>query len=124
MLRAVERVLAPRHPVVTAGSGTRALEELAAADFDLAILDVHMPGMDGFELLGRLRAARPGLDVIFMTGVVHELDEPLVRSIRERAFYFIQKPFERELLLALVERCLELRRLQAENRSHVSRLEN
>jgi serine phosphatase RsbU (regulator of sigma subunit) len=124
MLRAVERVLAPHHSVNTAGSAAEALRQAATFRPELVILDVHMPGMDGFECLARLRAAQPELDAIFMTGVVHELDEPLVRSIRERAFYFIQKPFERELLLALVSRCLELRRLGAENRAHLARLES
>jgi len=122
MLRTVERVLAPHHSVASADGGEAALRQAAAFAPELVILDVHMPRMDGFELLSRLRDAHPELDAIFMTGVVHELDEPLVRSIRERAFYFIQKPFERELLLALVERCLELRRLQGENRRHLARL--
>jgi sigma-B regulation protein RsbU (phosphoserine phosphatase) len=124
MLRTVERVLGPHHSVGTADGGEAALRLARGLAPELAILDVNMPGMDGFELLARLRAEHPGLDAIFMTGVVHELDESLVRSIRERAFYFIQKPFERELLLALVERCLELRRLLALDRSHRTRLES
>jgi sigma-B regulation protein RsbU (phosphoserine phosphatase) len=45
-----------------------------------------------------------------------------VRSIRERAFYFIQKPFDREVLLTLVQRCFELRRLSAENRRYTQRV--
>jgi sigma-B regulation protein RsbU (phosphoserine phosphatase) len=124
MLRTVERVLAPHHAVMTADGADTALHRAASFAPELVILDVHMPRMDGFELLARLREVQPGLDAIFMTGVVHELDEPLVRSIRERAFYFIQKPFERELLLALVERCLELRRLASENQGHLARLRN
>ena len=47
--------------------------------------------------------------MILMTGSVDDLDEKLVRAIRSPAFYFIQKPFDREVLTTLVERCLELR---------------
>ena len=74
-----------------------------------------MPQIDGFRLLSSLREIKPDLDVIFMTGIIHELDAQLIRSIR--------KPFDRDVLLTLVERCLELRRLAAENRRHVKRLE-
>ena len=44
-----------------------------------------------------------------MTGSVDDLDEKLVRAIRSPAFYFIQKPFDRDVLRTLVERCVELR---------------
>ena len=47
--------------------------------------------------------------MILMTGSVDDLDEKLVRAIRSAAFYFIQKPFDREVLRTLVERCVELR---------------
>jgi serine phosphatase RsbU (regulator of sigma subunit) len=123
MLRTVERVLAPHYPVSTVRTPKEALEQAQEFQPDLAILDIRMPDMDGFELMRRLREARADLDVIFMTGVVHELDAQIIRSIRERAFYFIQKPFDREVLLTLVERCVELRRLTTENRRHVMRLE-
>jgi len=82
-----------------------------------------MPEMDGFELMARLKVLKPDLDLIVMTGSATETESKLVRAIRERAFYFIQKPFDREVLLTLVARCLELRKLAEENRRHVGRLE-
>ncbi|MCI0588145.1 MAG: SpoIIE family protein phosphatase [Planctomycetes bacterium] len=123
MLRSVERVLAPHHRVATARTAQEAFDAAEGLEPDLALLDVRMPQVDGFELASRLRARHAGLDVIFMTGIVHELDAHLIRAIREKAFFFVQKPFDREVLLTLVERCLELRRLAAENREHLRRLE-
>jgi sigma-B regulation protein RsbU (phosphoserine phosphatase) len=58
-----------------------------------------------------------------MTGSLNHLDATLIRAIRSQAFYFIQKPFDREVLLTLMDRCLELRRLASENRRHTARLE-
>jgi sigma-B regulation protein RsbU (phosphoserine phosphatase) len=109
--------------VAASGSSPDAVR--LAADFkpDLAILDIRMPGLDGFELMARLKMLQPGLDVILMTGSLEDQDEKLVRAIRGRAFYFIQKPFDREVLRTLVERCLELRWHRESNRRHVQRLE-
>ena len=72
---------------------------------ELAIVDIRMPDLDGFELMAQLKARFPGIDVILMTGSVDDLDDKLVRAIRSAAFYFIQKPFDREVLRTLVERC-------------------
>src|SRR5215472_12480162 len=123
MLRSVERVLSQNYEV----SGTRSPgEALALAGTfkpDLAILDVQMPGMDGFELMEHLRALDPDIDVIFMTGSIHELDAKLIRAIRKDAFYFLQKPFDRGVILSLVDRCLELKALDCSNRAHLLRLE-
>jgi sigma-B regulation protein RsbU (phosphoserine phosphatase) len=124
MLRAVRRILTPRYQVTEARTPTEALALLPGLQPELAILDVRMPEMDGFELTSRLKRARPDLDVILMTGSLSELDAKMVRAIRENAFYFIQKPFDRELLTTLVERCFELRRLSEENRRHTLRLES
>jgi sigma-B regulation protein RsbU (phosphoserine phosphatase) len=123
MVRAVERVLADAHQVRGTRSSLQAVDIAAELDPDLAILDVRMPGLDGFELMERLKAAHPQLDVILMTGSVDELDAKLVRAIRGRAFYFLQKPFDREVLLTLVERCLELRWHRVANERHLTRLE-
>jgi CheY-like chemotaxis protein len=123
MLRAVERVLSGDHHVV----GTRlSREALAVADDfrpDLAIVDIRMPDLDGFELMAKLKTRFPALDVILMTGSVDDLDDKLVRAIRSPAFYFIQKPFDREVLRTLVERCIELRWRREEHRQNVRRLE-
>ena len=74
MLRSVERVLGQNYHVAGTRVPTEAVELVDTFGPDLAILDVRMPGMDGFELMGRLKASRPNLDIILMTGSVHELD--------------------------------------------------
>ena len=123
MLRAVDRVLSKDHHVV----GTRLSREALsmAGDFhpELAIVDIRMPDLDGFELMAQLKARFSGIDVILMTGSVDDLDDKLVRAIRSPAFYFIQKPFDREVLRTLVDRCLELRWRREEHRLNLKRLE-
>jgi len=123
MLRAVERVLSDDYHVLCTRLSREALA--VAEDFqpDLAIVDIRMPDLDGFELMAKLKARFPALDVILMTGSVNDLDEKLVKAIRSPAFYFIQKPFDREVLRTLVERCVELRWRREEHRLNMIRLE-
>ena len=123
MVRAVERVLSAAHNVLGSHSSPEAMAIARRFDPDLVILDVRMPEIDGFELMARLKAELPGVDIIVMTGSLDDLDQKLIRAIRGRAFYFIQKPFDREVLQTLVERCLELRWRRIESRQHVARLE-
>jgi sigma-B regulation protein RsbU (phosphoserine phosphatase) len=122
MLRAVERILAADHDVVCVASPADALAQLESTKPDLAICDIGMPRMDGFELMDKLKRARPDLDVILMTGM-SDPDTHMVRAIREKAFYFIEKPFNREVMRTLVERCLELRRLRDERRRNRERID-
>ncbi len=124
MLRATERVLSARHDVTCAAHPNEALELLRSTRPDLAVCDIRMPTMDGFALADLLRGEQPDLDVIFMTGSHTAPAAHLVRAMKERAFYFIQKPFDREVIEVLVERCLELRRLRHAERRHVDRLEH
>ena len=123
MLRAVNRILGGTHHVVATRSSAEAIAAAGRFDPELAILDVRMPELDGFELMARLHAQKADIDVILMTGSVDDLDEKLVRAIRGEAFYFIQKPFDREVLRTLVDRCLELRWRRDERRRHLQRLE-
>jgi sigma-B regulation protein RsbU (phosphoserine phosphatase) len=123
MLRAVERVLSEEHHVIGTRRSSEALAVASEFHPELAIVDIRMPDLDGFELMSLLKARFPGLDVILMTGSVDDLDEKLVRAIRSAAFYFIQKPFDREVLKTLVERCVELRRRREDHRQNLRRLE-
>jgi len=124
MLRAIERILSSRYDVRAVRLPSAALDAASGNSFDVAILDVRMPEMDGFALMARLGELQPDLDVIMMTGSTDERDARLIRAIREKAFFFLTKPFDREVLLTLLQRCLEARRLIRENRAHVSRLES
>jgi len=121
--RAVSRVLESSCEVVAAASAGAALERAGEQRFDVALLDIRMPGMDGFDLMGELKLADPDLDVILMTGSVTDTDQRMSRAIREKAFFFLQKPFQRDVLLALVGRCLELRKLAAEKRAYAANME-
>jgi phosphoserine phosphatase RsbU/P len=123
MLRAVDRVLGKDHHVVGTRLSRDALSMASEFHPELAIVDIRMPDLDGFELMAQLKARLSGLDVILMTGSVDDLDEKLVRAIRSPAFYFIQKPFDRDVLRTLVDRCLELRWRREEHRVNLQRLE-
>jgi len=123
MLRSVERVLGQVYTVLSTPSSREAVALTKTFKPDLAILDIQMPEMDGFQLMEELQALDPELDVIFMTGSIHEIDAKLIKAIRKDAFYFLQKPFDRGVLLSLVDRCVELKRLDRTNRDHLLRLE-
>jgi sigma-B regulation protein RsbU (phosphoserine phosphatase) len=123
ILRAVSRILGRKHQVVCVGSGEAALEEARKLKPDLAIVDIRLPAMNGFEVTRALKAAQPDVDAILMTGNAEEPDDNLIRAIDEGAFYFIQKPFDRRVLLTLVNRCLELRRLRDEREKFLQRVE-
>ena len=124
IIRAVERVLGNAHEVRGTTSSKNAVELAATFLPALAIVDIRMPEVDGFELTARLKARLPQVDVILMTGSVDDLDEKLIRAIRSPAFYFIQKPFDREVLKTLVDRCLELQWRREAHRRHLLHLES
>lgn len=123
ILRAVSRVLGRGHQVACAATGAAALEEAARSRPELAVVDIRLPDTSGFEVTRGLKALWPDVDVILMTGNAEEPDENLIRAIDEGAFYFIQKPFDRRVLLTLVTRCLELRRLRGERELYLRRVE-
>ncbi len=120
--RALERILAPAYPVESVAGSTEAMARLREAEFDLALVDVRLKDGDGYSLCHAMRARRPQMDVILITGSISEPDEKLFRSLEEGAFYFLFKPFDRRVLLALVERCLRLQRERLTKERYAQRL--
>jgi DNA-binding response OmpR family regulator len=102
----------PRYQTVQAGDGSAAWDLLDAdpAGFDLVLLDRMMPVMDGMELLARVRADGrfAALPVVMQTASAGK--EQVAEGLRQGAYYYLTKPFEREVLLAIVEGALEQRR--------------
>jgi DNA-binding NtrC family response regulator len=101
--------------VVGAGSGEQALERARELDFDVALLDIAMPGISGIELLSRLRADHPALEAIVMTG--HGTIESAIEAMKLGAYDYLEKPLKMSELGLLIERALEKRRLATENRT-------
>ena len=106
-----------------ASSGVKALEILdSGAEFELMLSDLMMAEMDGIGLLERVRDAFPNMPVIMVTAV-HDISVALA-AIRNGAYDYLLKPFEREQLLAMVRRALDHRKLRMENRAYQSNLES
>ena len=105
-----------------AGDGLEALTLLdSSEEFDLVLADLLMPKLDGIELLERIKDRYPDLPVVIVTAV-HDIQVAL-QSLRNGAYDYLLKPFEREQLLATVRRALENRRLKRENDAYRTNLE-
>jgi sigma-B regulation protein RsbU (phosphoserine phosphatase) len=120
--RTLSRILSPTYAVDAVPGASEAMAHLAAAPYDLALVDVRLSDGNGYTLCQSILARRPETDVILITGSLSEPDEKLYRSLEEGAFYFLFKPFDRRVLLALVERCLRLQRERSAKERHASTL--
>ncbi|MCK5329420.1 MAG: response regulator, partial [Candidatus Latescibacteria bacterium] len=97
--------------VVSAGSGEEGLQKTAGVD--LVVLDLMLPGIDGLEMLRRIKAREEGLPVVMMSG--HGTVVEAVEAVRSGAYDFLEKPLSGEKVLVTVENALEWRRLQQKN---------
>jgi DNA-binding NtrC family response regulator len=88
---------------------------LAARTFDLLLLDLNMPHLDGRELLAQVAGTHPELPVIIITGAI-DIDTA-VQCMKSGAFDYIVKPIEGDRLMAAVERALAFRELKRENQA-------
>ena len=105
-----------------AANGVEALAILDSGDqFDLILSDLMMAEMDGIALLERAKERFPDVPIVMVT-TVHDISVAL-QAIRNGAYDYLPKPFEREQLLATVRRALENRRLKRENDAYRSNLE-
>ncbi len=106
-----------------AASGLEALAVLTSGEeFELMLSDLMMADLDGIGLLERTKEKYPDMPVVMVTAV-HDISVALA-AIRNGAYDYLLKPFEREQLLNTVSRALENRRLKVENRTYQTNLES
>jgi DNA-binding response OmpR family regulator len=94
------------YEVSAAHDAYQGLEMIEKEKYDLALLDVMLPGMDGLEMLSRLRAHNQDLQVIIMTAL--SAPETAISALRDQASDFLQKPFGLEQLISAVKTAFEL----------------
>jgi DNA-binding NtrC family response regulator len=114
VLKSCQRALAgPERELDTATSGAEALAKVEGGKYDVLLLDIMMPNVDGLEVLQRVKETHPDIEVVMVTGL-SQIDTA-VRSMKLGAFDYLPKPFDPDELALVVERALERRRLLAEN---------
>lgn len=98
--------------VRTYQSSALAMREIDPQDYDCVVSDLRMPGASGFDVLAHFRAADRDLPVILLTG---HGDVPVaVRAIQTGAYDFIEKPYDADMLVTVLDRAVERRRLRIE----------
>ncbi len=102
------------YQVTACVDGVQALEAFRSGGHDLVVTDIRMPGIDGLELLKRLKSVSADTPVVVVTG--HGTIETAVEAMKQGAFDFLTKPFPGDHLRLTLERAREFRRLRLENR--------
>ncbi|MFA5976109.1 MAG: response regulator [Elusimicrobiota bacterium] len=99
------------YQVDTAADGAEALSKIHPGAFQVVICDINMPRMSGIDFLAKARRCDPDLEVIMATG--YATIESAVETMKRGAYDFVQKPFNINELLAIIEKCLEKSELKA-----------
>jgi two-component system nitrogen regulation response regulator NtrX len=102
------------YKAAVAESGEACLEALGKRPFDVVLLDIWLPGMDGLDCLQKIREGEDAPEVIMISG--HGTIETAVRATKLGAFDFLEKPLSLEKTLILVKNAIAARRLRSENR--------
>ncbi len=104
-----------------AEDGVSALTQVASQQFDLVLLDIKMAGMDGLEVLRKLKETDQDLPVVMISG--HGTIETAVDATRMGAFDFLQKPLDKDKLLIVIRNALDRKQLVLENRMMKEKVE-
>jgi DNA-binding NtrC family response regulator len=95
-------------------NGADALESAKKEIYDVALIDLKMPGMDGEELLKKLKQMIPAMEVIILTG--HGSEESAIRTFRGGAYEYLMKPCELDELMSAISRAYA-KRVKAKNQA-------
>jgi two-component system nitrogen regulation response regulator NtrX len=109
------------YQVEAVDSGEACLARTARGVFDVIVLDIWLPGMDGLQTLSRLRERQVDAQVVIISG--HSNIESAVRAIKLGAFDFVEKPLSLEKTVLVIGNALRQRRLEAENRALRARVD-
>jgi two-component system nitrogen regulation response regulator NtrX len=109
------------YDVATVDSGEACLDALAGDTYDVVLLDVWLPGMDGLATLARMRERDIDVQVVIISG--HGSVESAVRAIKMGAFDFVEKPLSLEKTILVVRNALRQRLLEVENRALRARVD-
>jgi class 3 adenylate cyclase len=113
------RLKSQGHEVFLAKNGTEALEMLAEQDFDLVLLDILMPQVNGFDVLVRMKSSERLRDIpVIMISALNEMDV-VVRCIEAGAEDYLPKPFNPVMLKARIGACLEKKQLREREKEHL-----
>jgi two-component system response regulator HydG len=99
----------------TAESGKQGVEQIAALAPDIVLSDVRMPQVSGLDVLGAARRQDPDTPVILMTA--QATLQSAMQAVNDGAYYYIQKPFRNDELVAILRRAVEHRSLRLENKT-------
>jgi DNA-binding NtrC family response regulator len=105
-------VLKEAYDPVAVASGSDALDALAAGAFDVVLLDIVMPGMDGLELLEEVRSRHPRVPVVMLTAT--KTVKTAVGAMKLGAFDYVTKPFDVDELRVILDKAAETAALQRE----------
>jgi DNA-binding NtrC family response regulator len=124
MLQMLQRVVARQCDcdVVSASTGLMALKELENCSPDVVVTDIKMPDLDGLHLLKRIVELDNTISVIVMTG--YGTIEMAVQALKDGAYDFLQKPFDKDHIVRVIRHCLERTRLLRDNRHLQKKLDD
>jgi len=115
-LETIVKLLSKRNlKVMGAESGEKALELLENEPFDVVVLDIRMPGMDGIETLREIKKRKPSTEVIMLTG--HGSIESGLQGLQLGAYDYVMKPAELEDLVERIRKAFERRLIHLEQKS-------
>lgn len=100
-----DALMSEGYKVETSLSGEDALEKLNKGAFNIVIADIKMPGIDGLELLRRVKKTSPEIDVILITG--YESMETAISAVKHGASDYITKPFDMDEIYVVIKRSIE-----------------